>query len=184
MTQPAPLVHIMADIETFSPKPGGLIVSIGAVKFTATKILQRFEVGIDPEDAQRFGLTIDASTVMWWLDPKRDEARRKLIELPKVDLYSALAGFADWVRQDPEDQRGSLWGKGATFDNVLLNGAYAAAGQEYPFSYRQDECYRTLANRCPDVEYKQIGTAHVGVDDAESQAVHLQQICAQYGIAL
>lgn len=176
--------HVMADIETFATSNNALIVSIGGVRFDDTAIIDRFHVGIDPVDAERYGLKIDAATVMYWLDPKRDAARKQLFELPKVDLFSALDGFAAWVGQTPVDERGSLWGKGATFDNVRIKSAYDAIGLEYPFTYRQDECYRTLANRCPDVKYEQIGTAHNALDDAESQALHLQAICKKYGIAL
>ncbi len=176
--------HVMADIETMSTADNALLVAIGGVKFNEHEILDRFHVGIDPVDAERFGLKIDAATVMWWLDPKRDEARKQLVELPKVDLYAALDGFAMWVRETPEDELGSLWGKGATFDNVKIKNAYAAARIEYPFSYRQDECYRTLLNRCPDVEFEPFGTSHNALDDAEGQALHLQKICKHYGIKL
>lgn len=177
-------IHVMSDIETFGKGNDALIVSVGGVKFDKTGILDRFHVGIDPEDAERFGLKIDASTVMYWLDPKRDQARKELLELPKVDLYSALDGFKLWVEQTPLDDRGSLWGKGATFDNVRIKNAFDAVGIDYPFSYRQDECYRTLMNRCQDVPYEQLGTAHSAIADAESQALHLIAICEKYGFEL
>lgn len=177
--------HVMLDIETLgvkSTKP--VLLSIGAVKFDAENIIDRFHVGVDPVDCQRYGLDIDASTVWWWLSQSRAEAREALINLPRVDLLSALDGFSMWVAQTPRSELGSLWGKGATFDNVRLRSAFGAVHLEFPFSYKQDECYRTLANRCPDVEYAQIGTEHDGLADAESQAIHLQAICRQYAIAL
>lgn len=177
--------HVMSDIETLGLADNCLILSVGGVKFNSTTILDKFHVGIDPVDAERYGLKIDAATAWnYWADPKRDEARKRLFELPKIDLFGALDGFATWVNETPLDDRGSLWGKGATFDNVRIKNACQAVGLEYPFTYRQDECYRTLANRCPDVPYTQIGVMHDALDDAESQAVHLQAICKQYGIAL
>lgn len=179
------MIHVMADIETWSTRHDGLIISIGGVKFDQDNIIDRFHVGIDPVDAQqRYNRHIDASTVLYWLDPKKAQARLELLELPKVDMFAALDGFSLWCKQTPTDQRGSLWGKGSTFDNVLLADAFAAAGIEFPFGYRQNECYRTMANRNPDIEYVQIGTTHNGVADAESQAVHLQAICKARGIAL
>lgn len=176
--------QIMVDIETFSLANNAIFPTLGAVRFDNNEIYDRFEVGIDPVDAEKHGLKLDAATVMYWLDPKRDEARKIMFEMPKIDLHSALMGFAAWVNETPEAERGSLWGKGATFDNVRIKSAYDAIGEKYPFTYREDECYRTLANRCPEVEYVQHGVAHVGVDDALSQAIHLQAICAKYGIAL
>jgi hypothetical protein len=177
-------IHVMADIETWSTRNNALIVSIGAVKFDAENIIDRFHVGIDPVDAQRFGLHIDAGTVLYWFGPKMAEAREQLMALPKVDLFAALDGFAIWVNQTPVDDRGSLWGKGATFDNVILASAYEAAKIDFPFSYRQNECYRTLANRCPNVEYAQVGVAHDALDDATSQAFHLQAIVKHCGLSL
>lgn len=179
------MIHVMADIETLSTRHDGLILSVGGVKFDAEQIVDRFHVGIDPTDAQeRYGRHISAGTFIYWLGPKMEQARKELLELPKVDMFAALDGFAIWCAQTPADQCGSLWGKGSTFDNVLLADSFAAAGIEFPFTYRQNECYRTMANRNPDIEYVQIGTAHNGVADAESQAVHLQEICRARGIVL
>lgn len=176
--------HIMLDLETLGLTPNGVIASIGAVKFDATTIIDRFHVGVDVADCQRRGLSIDASTVMWWLHPDRHEAREKLLALAQVDLYAALDGFSLWVAETPPDQLGSLWGKGSTFDNVLLKNGFDKVGLPYPFSYRQDECYRTIANRFPDVPYMQRDVAHDALADAESQAYHLQDIAAAHGIAL
>jgi len=190
--------HVMADIETLGIGNNALPIVLGAVKFTQDTILDKFEVGIDPDDAQRYGRVITGGTVMYWFDPKRDEARRRIFEMPKVDLSSALQGFADWCRMDSEPRPtaadpfgdreairlGSLWGKGSTFDNIILRSAAEATQTDWPFSFRHDECYRTMANRFPDVEYSQQGVAHVAVDDALSQALHLQRICAAKGFDL
>lgn len=179
------MIHTMLDIETLSTRHDALIMSIGAVKFNADEIIDRFHVGIDLVDAQKqYGRHIDAATVLYWLDPKRADARAELLALPRIDMYNAVDGFAMFINLTPVDQRGSLWGKGSTFDNVLLKSACDAVGVEYPATYRQDECYRTFANRCPSVEYEQIGTAHSAIADAESQAVHLQAICKHLGVEL
>jgi exodeoxyribonuclease VIII len=176
----------MLDLETLSTANNALIMSIGAVKFDADAIVDRFEVGIDPANAQRFGLHIDAGTVMYWFDPERDEARKRIFEMARVDLIAGLDGFAQWCQQTPEESQGSLWGNGATFDNVVIQSGFAATGVDDPFGYKKQECYRTLKNRCPDVEFNdyQIGTPHYALDDASSQALHLIAICKQYGIAL
>lgn len=193
--------HVMADIETLGTGNNALPIVLGAVKFTKDAILGKFEVGIDPDDAQRYGRVITGGTVMYWFDPKRNEARERIFHMPKVDLASALQGFSDWCRlpttdapDAPEDevpldaesvlQIGSLWGKGSTFDNIILRSAAEVTHTDWPFSFRQDECYRTLANRNPDVAYEQVGVAHVALDDALSQALHLQRICAARGFEL
>lgn len=181
------MIHVMTDIETLaakSTKPA--LLSIGAVKFNAEGVLDGIHIGIDLESCERAGLDIEAATVMWWFDPKRAQAREELLALDKIDLYYALEGYAMWVNDTPKDELGSNWGKGATFDNVRLKSAFDIVGQglEYPFTYKQDECYRTFANRFPDIPYVQHNTAHNGLADAESQAKHLIEICKARGIAL
>lgn len=176
--------HIMVDIETFGKSNKTVIPWLGAVKFDADTVIGRFSVGIDPADCQRYGLEMDADTVMWWMHPDRDEARKQLVDTPKVDLHSALSGFALWAQETAPDKRGDLWGNGATFDNVKLKAAFDAAHIKYPFSYKQDACYRTMKNRCPDIEFLRVGTFHNPVDDAFSQAVHLQKICRHMGVDL
>ena len=186
--------HVMVDIETLGTGNNALPLSIGAVKFSKDAILGKFEVGIDPDDAQRYGRTITGGTVMWWFDPARDEARKRIFEMPKVDLSSALQGFADWCQMNPDEtvsdfsenapKLGSLWGNGAIFDNVILESAATATHTDWPFDFRRNECYCTLKNRNPDVEFTRHGVHHSAVDDALSQALHLQLICAARGFVL
>lgn len=186
--------HVMVDIETLGTGNNALPLSIGAVKLTKDAILDKFEVGIDPDDAQRYGRTITGGTVMWWFDSARDEARKRIFEMPKVDLSSALQGFADWCRlpastfsgEDGEApaKLGSLWGNGAIFDNVILENAATVTQTEWPFPHWRSECYRTMRNRAPDVEFTRHGVHHSAVDDALSQALHLQRICAAKGFEL
>lgn len=179
------MIHVMTDIETLavkSTKPA--LMQLAAVKFDGERVFDAINIGISIADCMRYGLEVEGGTLEWWLDPKREQARIELAALPKIELDSALNGFADWVFETPEDQRGSNWGKGATFDNVRLKSAFDAVGLEYPFTYRQDECYRTMANRFPDVEFVMNGTAHNGIADAQSQAEHLIEICKKHGIQL
>ena len=173
--------HVMGDIETLGPS---LIISIGAVKFNQDAVLDKFHVGVDPVDAERYGLKLDASTAWnYWAHPDRDAARKRLYELPKVDLFAALDGFALWCHETPVDERGSLWGNGATFDNVKLKDAYDAVGLGYPFHYRQDECYRTLKKEqdpASELAPKREGVHHHALDDALFQTYHLLNMDAGY----
>lgn len=166
----------MLDLETFGNGSDASIVSIGAVKFTETDIVDEFHVGVDPASCQQLGLTIDASTVMWWLNHDRQDARGALLSLERVDLGSALAGFSDWFGDEKP-----IWGNGATFDNVILRSAYRACRMEYPVRFWLDRCYRTVKNLAPGIELVREGTHHDACDDARCQAKHLQAICAHLG---
>jgi exodeoxyribonuclease VIII len=165
--------HIMLDLETFGNGNDAAIVSIGAVKFNSNGLMaDEFHVGVDPESCQLLGLKIDASTVMWWLDPERADARANLLALDKVDLLSALIGFSQWIDGDVD----AIWGNGATFDNIILRNAYRVCGMEYPVKFWQDQCYRTMKYRAPGIELVREGTHHDALDDARSQAKHLLAI--------
>lgn len=178
------MIHVMLDLETMGTAANSAIMFIGAVKFDADKIIQNFEVGIELSDSVSRGCTIDPGTLSWWLSAKRADAFREVMDAPKVDLGSAIAGFVDWVRLTPEDERGYLWGKGATFDNVLIRNASDRCGEDFPWDFRGDACYRTLANLVPEVEFAPPKKAHVAIQDAMAQVTHLQAICRQLGIAL
>lgn len=171
---------IMVDLETLGVGNDALILSIGAVKFNATEIVDGFHVGIDPVSAEFYDRKIDGGTVMWWMQPDRAEARANLLALEKVDMPSALIGFAAWVGPDSLP----LWGNGATFDNIILRSSYEACRMEYPVKFYHDRCYRTLKGLVPDIELVREGTHHDALADATSQAKHLLAIVAALGVAL
>jgi hypothetical protein len=170
---PAPPCNVMLDLETWGTGNNALTVSIGACKFDGDTILDRFHVAIDPVSAQAFGLEIDASTILWWLDPAQDEARRNWLSQEKIDLASAITGFDMWCKESPGVM--AIWGNGATFDNVILRSAFKAVGQEYPVRFWGDQCYRTVKNRS-HIKIVREGVHHNALDDAISQAKHLQAI--------
>jgi len=170
----------MIDLETWGTGPNALITSIGAARFdpNGSGIIDSLELPINPVDAQRYGFDIDADTVLWWMQPDRDAARGQF-QRAGLDLGSALDGFAMWFNEAP----GPVWGNGAAFDNVLLRNAYQKAGLECPWPFWNDRCYRTMKSltSAPPMG-ERTGTHHEAVDDAVSQALHLQQIVKQLEI--
>lgn len=172
--EPLPPAHIMLDLETWGNGNKAVIVSIGACKFTRDEITDRFHVGVDPASCHARGLEIDADTILWWMDPERREALDEWLKLERVDLASALLGFSMWAESGPGIL--AIWGNGSTFDNVILRSAYKATGQEYPVKFWQDQCYRTMKNLTPHVPIQREGTHHDALDDAITQARHLQAI--------
>lgn len=179
---PLPPAHVMLDLETWGCGNKAAPVSIGACKFDANDILDRFHVAIDPGSCSYYGLDFDASTLLWWFDPERAEARTNWLAQERVELSSALLGFSMWLGEG--HQVVSIWGNGSTFDNVILRSAYEATGQEYPVKFWQDQCYRTLKHRAPQVQLVREGVHHNALDDAVSQAKHLQAIVRETGITL
>ncbi len=174
--------HVMLDLETLGKGDRAAIISIGAVKFdpAGVGVESGFYVNVDAESAQAYGLQIDASTVMWWLHADREVARRALLESTPVGLAEALDGFADWFGTDSLP----TWGNGATFDNIITRNAFAAVGRDLPWKFWDDRCYRTLKNLAPALKLERVGTYHNALDDATSQALHMQAIVAHLGLVL
>lgn len=166
------MTNVMVDIETLGTATDAVILSIGATKFAANEISDTFYVAIDPTSCQQYGMTIDASTVMWWMSADRDKARRELVSQEKVDIYTALDGFAQWFGAESLP----TWGNGASFDNVLLRNAYSRTNIPCPWKFWDDRCYRTMKNLAPGVLTARDGTHHNALDDAIYQSRHLMDI--------
>lgn len=164
--------HVMIDLETLGKRGDAVILSIGAVAFTKRKCISTFSIDIDPESCEANGLTIDASTVMWWMKQSED-ARKALTNPSKRSLHESLTQFEDWF---PEDVHG-VWGNGATFDNIILANAFEAVDFVRPWPYFKDRCYRTVKNLYPAIQESPFeGIKHNAIADAWHQARHLSKI--------
>jgi hypothetical protein len=175
--------HIMVDIETWSTNSNATIISIGACAFDpmAGEPTDMFYVAIDAASAHQLGMVVDADTVLWWMSPERTAAREAWLKEEKLDIHSALGGFADWIKlHDPV----GVWGNGATFDNVVLLNAFARVGISRPWSYKADRCYRTIKALAPAIPFDTVGTYHNALDDAVGQALHLRKIVDHLGLVL
>lgn len=175
----------MLDLETFGNASDSVIVAIGAVRFSKDGISDdSFYVNVDPTDCQGYGLTISASTVLWWLE-QSEEAREAITKPKKAYLKDALAGFSHWMKciGDDDGTGGTnynsksikVWGNGSDFDNKLLATAYEKIGwgNSIPWNFRNNRCYRTVKNLYPSIKMKRSGDHHNALDDAKSQANHL-----------
>ena len=164
-------MEVMVDLETLGSGSNAVIISIGAVEFDpVTAIIGReFCENVNPQSCVDLGLKMDADTVMWWM--KQTTEARSAFKNPGRHLSAVLLDFATWF---PDGA--TLWGNGATFDNVILSNAYKSAGLKQPWPYWGDRCYRTLKNLRQDIAMARTGTHHNALDDAKSQAQHAIQI--------
>lgn len=169
---PSP-IHVMVDLETFGRRPGAVIRSLGAVKFTKEGILDRFHVGVELASALSAGLRIDAETLTWWQHPDRRDALDALNALEAVDIGSALMGFSEWCGTAPF----AIWGNSAKFDLGILEAAYTACDFFPPWHPRDERCYRTINTLFGEsVPYEPVAQPHVAVTDAEWQAKRLIRV--------
>lgn len=158
---------LMIDIETLGTAPGSVILSIGAVAFDAEtgEFGDEFYVAIDPQSAVSAGLTMDVSTLKWWMDQSED-ARQEAFS-GEDSIWNALIDFDDYVRRIDATR---VWAKPPSFDLVLLEAAFRKVGIDIPWHYKTPRDCRTLFD-LTNATQPDVGTAHNALDDAKSQAL-------------
>jgi len=177
--------HVMVDLETLDRKPGGVIVTIGAVAFDleSGELGPRLYINIDPTSAEAAGLKVDTGTVMWWMRQSK-EAQQALISEKALTLTAALELFSEFIKEirlGNEKNEINLWGNGSMFDNAFLERAYDAATLPYPWQYWEHRDVRTLVQLAKErgfdvkAETKMEGTAHNALDDA----IHQVNYCSK-----
>lgn len=188
--------QVMIDLETMGKTNDAAITAIAAVEFSAdTYAIDPSSGGIVYRDSRRSdfyrvvdlntsvreGGVMDASTVLWWM--KQSEEARQMFSETAVDIKTALKDFSLWLGTKLETD---VWGNGATFDLVILEGAYNRSGIATPWGHRNERCYRTMKNTV-GAEFKEKERAsgvHNALEDALSQAQHLCYICFMKGVKI
>lgn len=162
----------MLDLETLANNNNPVVTSIGAVYFDSDNVGKAFYEVFTFQEQIEAGLSINESTIRWWLDQSRQA--QKEINNVTCDTTNALYSFKKWV-----DEGIKIWGNGAAADNVWLKNLYEKFGTSPPWFYTQDRCYRTIKKNFP-LEYEMGGVKHKSVDDAKYQAKHLIAINKKY----
>ncbi|KQY27211.1 3'-5' exonuclease [Rhizobium sp. Root482] len=158
---------LMIDIETLGTAPGSVILSIGAVAFEAVsgEFGEEFYAAIDPQTAVGAGLTVDVSTLKWWMTQSEDARGAAFAgERPLVEV---LNDFSAYVRRIDASR---VWAKPPSFDLVLLEATLRICDAAIPWHYRTPRDVRTLLDMSGTTAQTGIGVAHNALDDAKSQA--------------
>lgn len=169
-------MEIMIDLETLDTKPSAVVLSIGVVGFSLDgEIAFRRLYTLNEESVQQQlnrGRTVSASTLRWWFDDSRLDARRALNTQYVIQVYSALSEVSRLVTEHDA----AVWGNGAAFDLSILRSLYESFHQNVPWSHRDERCYRTLRAMykgfAPDqyaAEEAQY-VSHIADEDALAQA--------------
>ena len=166
---------IMLDIETLDTAQSAVVLSIGAVVFDphSKELGEKFYVEFthDLATQQRVGRTVSADTVVWWM--QQGAAAKQIFVDPapegvrRVSTAQGLTEFASFVSRNG-GKEAKLWGNGSD-----------SFGLVKPWSYSRNRCYRTMKRMFGEgVKVSRHGVHHNGLDDAITQAVHLQEIIA------
>lgn len=176
-----PHVDVSFDLETLGIRADALILSIGACKFDrhTGEIGEQFYRIIDITDPLGGG-TIDASTVVWWMN--QSQAARDAIftktdaldaPMERVNLRQALVEFSEFIGFDDtlteRYPNATLWQRGDK-DAQWLTSAYEGMNLQVPFAYWQTSDQRTLTSLFKPFLPTRYGVAHNSLDDAIYQA--------------
>lgn len=174
------MTDIMLDLETLSTAEDAVILSIGAVKFIpdTDEIVHEFYVELTEDiDVQLSNYRdINFDTICWWM--QQDERARSLFDKTanaesQAKTAGALQSFAEFMCKD-KDVR--VWGNSPSFDNAILGSLYKDMQMDIPWNQYNNRCFRTLRRAFPDIELVREGTFHNALDDAITQAKHVQKI--------
>ena len=155
---------VSVDLETLSTKQNGVIVSIGAVKFTIKDGLgDEFSVNIDSQSSLEFGLNIELESLKWW--STQPVHIRKAWQIDKEPLPDALTSFNNWLGACSKHL---FLANGSVFDFGLLRSSYEATGISRPWAYWNEIDLRTIAILL-DVKLSK-GNSHTALGDAKNQA--------------
>jgi exodeoxyribonuclease VIII len=173
--------NLVLDLETMGTGPNAAITAIGAIEVD----LKNFTIGMDFYrkvsliSSVECGGTMDADTVLWWLE-QSDAARAEFKH--GVSLPDALADFSEFFFSYSSSSEIKVWGNGSDFDNVILANAYTSINYSVPWSFRNNRCYRTVLAEFKDSNLARgwIHTrpmlAHHAGSDARAQAENLISI--------
>ncbi|WP_447869991.1 3'-5' exonuclease [Serratia fonticola] len=175
---------LMIDLETMSNKPNAPIVAIGAVFFDLAtgKLGQQFYTAVNLASDMARGAVPSGDTITWWLT-QSSEARAAITSDQAIPIGEALLNLSTYVAANCEQpKRLTVWGNGASFDNVILRSAYERCGLPPCWNWFNDLDVRTIVmlGRQIDFDPKRDmpfdGDRHNALADAIHQAQYVSAI--------
>lgn len=165
--------QIMIDIETLGTSTNCVVLSVAAVAFDLGRddIHGALLIDIDPVDCERYGMKVEVSTFLWWLQQSQ-EARDELTAVrPRETLFKAMRQLAHFCRRYLEHSAiPGVWAKGPHFDLAILENCFRAVSMEVPWTYNNYRDTRTLAHvTALQHGHYLVGTLHKPLDDCNSQ---------------
>jgi len=175
---------LMIDIESMGKKPNAPIVSIGAVFFNpqTAELGPDFYTAVNLESSMEQGAVPDGDTILWWLKQSA-EARAAICVDDAMPIANALSELSHFINRHADNPKYlKVWGNGATFDNVILRGAYERAGHICPWEFWNDHDVRTIVTLGrgigfdPKRDMPFDGDMHNALADARHQAKYVSAI--------
>lgn len=170
---------IMIDMETLDTSPYCVILTIGAVRFDpkGSGVVERLELRPTIEEqTEKYNRIINDDTIRWWGEQSPEaieEAMGDQNRIPFKECMEILYKFC-WNRR-------AVWSNGASFDVVVAETAWRQLDMRIPWPFYTVRDTRTLYE-VAGVKLKSGGytTTHKAVEDAERQAIVVQQAYAKF----
>ena len=168
-------IDVMIDIESLHTSLDCVILTIGAVLFDpkGQGIIDRIEIRPTIEDqTDVYDRKINEDTIAWWGKQSPEAIEEALGDHGRVSFQDAMTQLHKfcWNRAK------SPWSNGATFDIPVMENAWRQLGMVPPWNFWDIRDTRTLYD-VTGVKLKDGGhvTSHKAVEDAERQAIVVQQ---------
>jgi hypothetical protein len=176
---------IMVDMETLDTSPYCVILTIGCVRFDpyGNGIAERLELRPTIEEqTEKYNRIINDDTLRWWSEQSleaQEEATGDNNRMSFSECLEKLYKFG-WNRR-------AVWSNGAAFDVVVAETAFRQVFIDRPnpipwpfYTVRDTRTLYELANvKLKDGGYK---TTHRAVEDAERQAIKVQEAYRKLGL--
>ena len=167
--------HLMVDLETLATSPDAAILTIGAVLFDpkGQGIIDKIEIRPTIEDqTEIYNRSINDATMEWWGKQSPEAIEEAMGDRDRVSFEEAMNQLYKfcWNRSR------CAWSNGASFDVVAMDHAWKQLGKNTPWNFWDIRDTRTLYD-IAGVKLKDGGhvTSHKAVEDAERQAIVVQQ---------
>lgn len=161
--------EMSVDNETLDTLHSAVVLTVGAVVFRGSTIVEKIYFAVDVQEQIDRGRTISGSTIMWWL-VQDEKARRALIEPTALKISTGRAILREWGARCEH-----IWARPAMFDLPMLRSLFGQdlwddmEAKRHNHGYQKERDLNSLARELdplgllkPPFE----GTAHCALDDA------------------
>ena len=177
---PEVMTHVMIDLETMGVDPTSAIIEIAAQFFDPLtgKLGGSFKQMVNLKSCTDVGMTIDPSTVIWWLKQAPEARERYANNDKEKHINTVLVDLRTFLQKHcPDKKKLFVWGNGKEMDCEILKNAFKVAlGVDTPWDFRNTMDVRTVVT-IGDLfgmkDYKKsetfCGVPHDPIDDAKHQ---------------
>ena len=162
-------IHGMIDLETLGTGSNSVVVSVGLIAFNIStgEILAELDIGLNLNQQIKTGGVIDGDTLEFHFAQAPDSIQ-KMAQRKALDVKEGLDLISNFIKAN---NLTTLWGNGATFDNVILRNLYARHLKVFPLGFWSDRDLRTAVD-IYNIDTRTVpfvGIRHYCLDDARHQ---------------